>query len=721
MSQTNNPPAKRRVQQPIAPQWRSLIVYLPVLLLLLWFWQGFAIAPAVPAPPSAAASPGSDKAVSSTNRRSDAPSAPAVNEITVRTPLEKTIVLKAALEPDGGSWVERERSNYENDLYRLEFVRLPGEEPDQTAAFDLRIVRKDQSEFRVRSLVVSVEVDAARIQKIWPSSRLSHTYGGSTYTELDRAGGEARCHASSHDPVVMALGHDGENLCTMGMAWTVPETTMTWRFPPHRHNAEWDRKYTFAFTRPRLQELPIVTRDYHDGFYISRKPENWFQALRRYAQFVDGWRGYKPLAPSPWTLSPCWSLTWTLWARPEYWGTFKKGGMQTIIESQMATAKSLGFGTIHLDIDWTPCDGYFVPSKDRFSDFRAMMEKVRAEGMTLVAHLSAPVVSPDDPDFSRKKEFILATKREPNGVASLYRRTDFVFCPRTQGLRDHLVASVEHMVRDLGIKSFWVDFNDDMSPVEPCVAKHEHVASTIGEGWDAVMRELTVAARRLDPHVTFISRRSIANINNKKYLTHLCPADCEYDQAMQRRDAVFLRSFGEGTVPYAFHGFWAESEPDTEVARHMASQVFLMVPVVSQDFSRSPASHRAVIKAWLDFYKEHAADIVYGAMDPLVFMPPSAAFKIERNGKAFVGCFETLPATIPLREETETVYLFNGIAVDFFTRITGLSGDFTGQWLDHLLRPTGSPELLAAKNGQIVIQSRCKGTPCVLRLTKNGK
>ncbi len=630
----------------------------------------------------------------------------AFQEVEVPTALNRSVLLRFALEPDAGKWrpivVGRK---FENDLYELSIREKSLDK--EAAALDMVLHRKNGEAFKLLRFESTVKVDAARVQKVWPLSRMCVMHGNSN-TDFDRCGGTANSHASSHDPVIMALQSDGTNVCTVGLAWTAPETQMTWK--PIGSDVGWLVQCGLSFARPALDGVPIVTREYHDGIFVSQKAESWYDSVRRYAAYVDQERGYKPRPPAKWALSPCWTPPRPINLQAKY-----KDSQQKIIESQFPLAKELGFGIIHVDIDWTSWDGCYEPNKGLFPDFAGMMKKLRDAGMILEAHVSTPTITPGAPNYDRFKQFNMITNDQPNGVAG-WGGQGRVLCPRTKGMQEHLVTSMQHMVRDLGIKSFWIDFNDDFVPVKPCLAKHDHAWSTLGEGWDAQMKGMTQAAWEIDPEVTFIARRSIANINNKPYLTHMCSIDCEYDQSMQRREAIFIRSFGPGVIPYTFHGVWAESELDAEVARHMASYAFLMVPVVCQDLSRLPPGHIEVVRAWLKFYREHAADIIYGDLEPLVFMPPSAAFRIERSRKAFVGCFETVPGTIPLTGKPSEIYLFNGVAKDFSTRITGVEGKFRGEWLDYRLRPYGAPVQVTAENGKMYVSADCPVLPCMLRL-----
>lgn len=644
--------------------------------------------------------------------------APSTREIKIPAELTGNVALNLTTDPDGGPWQKIEEKNvFENKLYELHFSkkRLDGKQE----CIDYNLRRKDGKDFKLVKSEASVIMDAAEIQKIWPTSRMCQIKGN-TCTDFIQWGSSAESHACSHDPLIMALRSDGSNLLTMGMLWTVPETRMRWK-PLPTGNGPWNRKYRLSFSRPIVNGLPIITSEYRDGVFLSKARESWYDSIRSYVALIDKRRNYVPRKPSKWSLSPCLSIAWTLFAPIDKKGA---GWAQKMIEKQIPLAKSLGFGIVHLDIDFESCypdkpDSFLYHRHEdaKFTDFKELIKKLGDAGMIMEMHYAVPILLPGTGrNDAETRKYILKTKLHPQGSKTHWGDN---LCPRTQGMADRSRKVIKSMI-ELGIKSFWIDFCDDkeMAPLALCTAQHEHKWSTLGEGWDAQLKAITETAWAINPEITFIARRSTANIHNKPYLTHGCSFDCEYDLAEQRREAIFIRSFGPGLIPYTFHGIWADSEPAEEVARHMASYCLLMVPVVAADLTRLTAKHIEVIKAWLQFYRKHAEDIIYGDLKPLVFMPVSAAYRIERNHKAFISCFELVPGTVPLTGDPSEIYLFNSVTQNFSTRITGVKGKFKGQWLDHLLKPCGKPFEISTDNGALVISSDCKTLPCMLKLTR---
>lgn len=631
----------------------------------------------------------------------------------------RALSLRLDLEPAAQSWQQQSATSFTDDsgAYLLNWVEEA--QPEGGILSKVHLRRADGGEFKIVCAEYKMHFAACGIQKIWPTSRLCYMRGEADW-DFDHWGGETYSHASVHDPFVMALTEMGKNVFSMGLTWTAPDTKMKW-IPTPGYNESHNRGYDFTFTRPANPETPLITRDYRDGFYLSEAEDDWWHCIRNYALCIDRERNYQPRPLSPWSLSPCYSMAWTLWCEPEKqkW-IYEDGNMQRLVESHLQRAKDIGCDIVHLDIDFLKWDNYFsLEEKTRFYDFRALTKRMEEMGMIFEAHFSTPIITVGAPNFEEYRDSIIATKDTPEfvpgGISS--ETTMRTTCPRTPATAKRLAEAARAMVRDLGIKSIWVDFNDDLCPLETCIAQHEHAHSTLGEGWEASMDALTSAAWEIDPSVTFIARRSIANIHNKPYLTHMCPFDCQYDRAQQRRDAIFIRAFG-GAIPYTFHGVWNREDPDHEVALSMAGFCLLSVPVVCADLDEMPAGHLEVVRQWLQFYREHAEDIIFGEFFPLTFCSPSAACLIEKEDRAYISCFETVPGKVKLTNNPKEIFLYNGVDTQLFTALDGVCGTYRVEVLDCYLKPVGETFTVKAENGKLILDINGLPMPSMLHLCK---
>jgi len=169
---------------------------------------------------------------------------------------------------------------------------------------------------------------------------------------------------------------------------------------------------------------------------------------------------------------------------------------------------------------------------------------------------------------------------------------------------------------------------------------------------------------------------------------------------MNRRDIVYMKTFGPGVLTHACCTSWAISESDANVARQMSSIVLAGVPAFSVKLAESPVVHNAIIKAWLSFYELNKKDLVYGQMTPLLPTPPSAALRIESDGQAFFGFFEAIPGLVEITKPVNKITMVNAFNKRTVTRLEGVKGIWQLQVYDHLWKLTDTTTLKSdVKNG----------------------
>jgi hypothetical protein len=233
------------------------------------------------------------------------------------------------------------------------------------------------------------------------------------------------------------------------------------------------------------------------------------------------------------------------------------------------------------------------------------------------------------------------------------------------------------------------------------------------------MQALYAKSLALNPNAVILLRRPSANLNSKTYCTHVWPMDTPQDYNMNRRDIVYMKTFGPGVLTHACCTSWAITESEVNVARQMASIVLAGVPAFSVKLAQSPATHNAIVKAWLAFYEPNKGDLVLGRMTPLLPTPPSAALRIEGEKQAFFGFFEAVPGLIEVTKPVDKITLLNAFSKRTATRLEGVSGDWQAQVYDQTWQPIQTTRLKADANRGLTIN--CAGpTECnAIVLTKS--
>lgn len=151
---------------------------------------------------------------------------------------------------------------------------------------------------------------------------------------------------------------------------------------------------------------------------------------------------------------------------------------------------------------------------------------------------------------------------------------------------------------------------------------------------------------------------------------------------MNRRDVLFMKTYGKGVLSHACCTSWTVSETALNVARQMSSIVMAGVPAFSILLKESPPAHNKIINAWLLFYEKNKRDLVEGQMKPLLPTPPSAVLYTKGEKQIFIGFFEAVIGLVKV-DAVDTVTIINAYNSRTVTCLEGLGGKWKMTVLDH--------------------------------------
>jgi hypothetical protein len=283
--------------------------------------------------------------------------------------------------------------------------------------------------------------------------------------------------------------------------------------------------------------------------------------------------------------------------------------------------------------------------------------------------------------------------------------------------REYLTKSWGKLLKDYRADGLWYDFLEIPEDADPPKDGAELNSTDLHEAYTLLLQELYKTALAANPDVVIILRRGIANLNSKTFATHVWPMDTPQDYNMNRRDVVYLKTFGDGVLTHACCTSWPISESDENVARQMASITLAGVPAFSVKLAESPEAHNAIIRAWLKFYEENKEDLMFGAMTPLLPTPPSAAIEIEGKNKAFFGFFEAVPGLVRVSKQFDSITIVNGFSNRVVTKIEGVEGNYKAETFDQIWKPTSS-KLLKNDGAGILVDCSAPTRCFAVKLTK---
>jgi hypothetical protein len=440
---------------------------------------------------------------------------------------------------------------------------------------------------------------------------------------------------------------------------------------------------------------------YSDGIYINADPDMlWYEALSGYSQAVDSANKYKPYPISQFAFNPMWHT----------WYAHACDIDQTEILADARLAATLGFRTLEIDAGWNiskskgyaiSYDGDYEFNPERFPDADAMISQIHAMGLKIVLHVSPFVMGKGCKAYTEMADALIKVKGSPSEYMD----------PRLHKTQDYLLKAWETLLVKYKIDGLWYDFMEGIaSDADSPVKGMEIVNPDIHVAYTMVMKSLFEKAKALNPDAIVIIRRNSANLNAKQFCTHVWPMDVPQDYNMNRRDVVYMKTFGDGVLTHACCTSWAISETSENVARQMASITLAGVPALSIKLAESPERHNEIIRAWLKFYNANDRDLVMGRMIPLLATPVSAAIRIESDKQAFFGFFEAVPGLVTVSKPYSKITLVNAFSDRLATRLEGVSGKFQIDVFDRLWKLKSSGAVTTDKTGlnlNIEDQSGC--------------
>jgi hypothetical protein len=549
------------------------------------------------------------------------------------------------------------------------------------------IRRTDNQPFKLRGCRVECKTSYSGVYKIFePGALAQQSYKVDLPFRV--AGGS---NSKNNQPVIWMQQTDGRNTLTVGMLDQLQATGFDGSTYDESNGGE-APGIANSYVRVVLNQSPpnaLPRTNYADALYINADPNaTWFEALEGYSAAVDAARHFKAPPVSDWAFNPMWHS----------WYAHGDKIDEARIREDARLARALGATTIELDAGWNiprgagyafDNEGDYRFAADRFPNPKGMINEMHAAGQRVVLHVAPLVMGKNSKAWAQMKDCMFMVDGKPQAHLD----------PRLKKVHDYLLAAWDHMFTEYDADGLWYDFLEIPDVADAPAAGMAVLSPDIQIAYTQLMQALYQKALAIKPNAVIILRRNFANLNSKTFCTHVWPMDVPQDYNMNRRDIVYMKTFGPGVLTHACCTSWAISESDVNVARQMASMALAGVPAISSKLAESPVSHNAIVKAWLAFYEPNRRDLVQGRMTPLLPTPPSAALRIEGERQAFFGFFEAVPGLVEVTKPVEKITLVNAFSKRTATRLEGVKGKWQAQVFDQTWKPLSKTELKADAQG----------------------
>jgi len=532
-----------------------------------------------------------------------------------------------------------------------------------TALLHIRLARDDGEPFALQNLKITFDLPIVDIHGTWnsmanPTSVQKLEWRLSATRRWFGDPMQAQPVAANRGvPLILLLNRSGQSRWAIGALDQYNETRIAARMDEQKGLYAFQIEKlplpqaspSFGSSPPRKPQCQLIipTTCYEEYIYLSRRQEQWFEAIQTYTQVHDEITGFSrpPVPDAAWEPVFC------------TWYGIHKAVTPEWTEHNAQVAAELGFHTLIMDDGWFTEQaqwgdyryaGDWEPVASKFPDFAAHVRRVQALGMRYLLWVAPFMVGTASQAAGDMAEHLLP--REFLGFRSL--------CPRNPQAREHVQRTLLRLMNDYGIDGFKLDFIDAVD-LTPCPLDHEHDYPTEGQGIHEALCDIYQALRGRKPGVLIEFRQSYANLAMRDCATMYRAGDVPLDFDSNRWNITMARAVSGGIPVHFDPAYWHPQESPQNVARHMLNSIF-SVPMLSLDFDRVPDAHLRIVEAWMGFYRTHQSLLTQGRFRPVMANGHLPALHISWDDRTVLGVFSDALPPIHLPSETRELYILNG-------------------------------------------------------------
>jgi len=452
-----------------------------------------------------------------------------------------------------------------------------------------------------------------------------------------------RCSAAHDAPVWSMFNYAGDNAMTLAVADAINTCELS------AQHAEETGCLTCRIAL-FLDPVPPQT-EYRTTIRFDTRPLKYYEILSDVSDWWARMSAYTPAPVPEHARLPMYST----------WYGYHLDITPDAIEAECRIAKELGMESVIVDDGWQTevkhrgyayCgDWEAAPSK--FPDMRAHVDRVHAIGMKYLLWFSVPFVGVHTEAYDRFRDKFL--NPDPTGE-----RQWFVLDPRFPEVREYLIGIYERCIAEFDLDGFKLDFVD-------CFTTHEETKDAFGDGRDyesvpeaadRLLTDVITRLRAIKPDVMIEFRQSYIGPAMRKYGNIFRVGDEPNNAGGNRVGSMLLRALSGNTAIHSDMVMWHYDDTVESAAMQLIHALFT-VPQISVRLAEIPASHVAMIRRYLAFWREHRDVLFDGRIHPL---QPQHAYPVvisETETKVAAAAYAN--GFVPLPEVGErTLLLANG-------------------------------------------------------------
>ena len=293
-------------------------------------------------------------------------------------------------------------------------------------------------------------------------------------------------------------------------------------------------------------------------------------------------------------------------ALPMYscWYSFHQRTIPDEILYELEIAKSLGMDTVIVDDGWQTDDnsrgyafcGDWKVCEKKIPSMQDFVDRVHALGMKFMIWFSVPFVGFESENYERFRGKYLLTRH--NVKAS-------VLDPRYPEVRKFLTDIYCDNVSKYGWDGLKLDFIDSFRFTEESQPYNEEMDTpSVEVGLQKLLAEATERLRKINPEILIEFRQSYIGPIVSQYGNLFRVTDCPNDAYFNRIGSLDLRLTSDKIPVHSDMLMWNKKDTDESVMYQLLAIMFC-VPQISVRFDNIAESHKALLKNFLSFWREH--------------------------------------------------------------------------------------------------------------------
>ncbi len=393
---------------------------------------------------------------------------------------------------------------------------------------------------------------------------------------------------------------------------------------------DFDEQEKIRFT---ISLPPMATRQgaFELDIYIDERDRPMTDTM---ASLSDWFRGYYPdrFPCPPAAEEPLYSS----------WYNFHQHPQAALLDRELDIAAEIGMRTLIIDDGWQ-YDGHgtgdyrdcgdWAVSSEKFPDLKAFTARAHARGIKTMLWFPVPFVGVQTEAYRRFQDKLLYENPDAGILDVRYRE-----------VRAHIVAFLAGFLRDYDLDGLKLDFIDSFvhHPAMP-PANDTMDQPVLGQAVTSLLEELDASLRAIRPDVLLEYRQNYVGPAITRYGNMLRVADCAFAPDTNRIGAADLRLLDYRLAVHSDMLYWATDEREENVARQLLSVLFA-VPQISVLLTRVPDTHRAIIRAFLNYHTANRTTLLHGRFDFIGMDRGYPLISVQDDRKTITALYQPLTA-----------------------------------------------------------------------------